>query len=694
MNFKYILPLILVMSAWSCESTSVPDEGIPASTGTFSVVRNGDYLISMPETKSMPRRWNSATDDMSAEIIESDWSSDGCPVKSGIYDEIEWRDEALVGLFITDTDGNILKATDSDGSIQNTAANLALNPRTYKILDLFYGSRGEVSNAQSLNRTAFFWNNWSRKDYLSGVDKVNFYGVYPRPYDLYQNPGAGTIYNRNSLITAVGFWTEKKEWNSIHYEIWRQQTDDNLYQMDLMYSVAHDASEDNVGNQSKGSGDNVLMPFAHVFCLLNFEIRRGENFVGDGKITEMSLSGPEISTAGKLDIKNGTLDKDRMTGRISRECTEESEVGTDTPFRTSMIVPPTSKAENGVVLRCTIDGVDYRYVFPDDIAFESGKKYDIRLKVSPTGISTINIWRGAKVSVNDGAEVSGTTSVNKGYFEVSLESGYAGYYVLKNRNERVTSSEGNRFTVDENSVYNVVTVPDSWYVLPESTRVQFDGLWNNSASQGQDASTYTWSDLSGHDNNGNLQRFNASATSGWNDNGLVFDGIDDIVVFPGTINPTEYTMEFYLCFNKQNENSVTPRLNAEGTEYPAYYLRRSNNSWTVGLYGHNCVQWDSDLYIDDDGKTLVQLDMVYKDKTLTLYKNGTNDGLNIFSYTSENIVDAIPIPEASLGNRIVDNTRTTAAIYYSYILYDKALTQEEIQQNYKVNKSRYGEQLN
>lgn len=688
MNVKYIFTVVVSMAIWGCGQISVSDF-VPVQDGTFSVLQDGSYDISLSETKSSFKCWYGKADGMDIRIEEQNWNADDCLSKSGIYNEIEWKDEPLVGVYITDTDQNILRLSgaDTDGSIQYMAANIALNPRSYIVYDLYYKDT-DHTEPQSLSKTSFFWELWSKKECLTDGQKVNFYGVYPRPFDLYKDSGPGTIYKRNSLITALGFWSAKEDWYSVHYEIWGQQTDENISQMDLMFSSPQEATEKIAGNLNKEKTDNVLMQFRHAFCLLNIEIYKGENYVGEGKISALSISGPEISTTGKLDIRTGELTQDVMVGRISRECAEGSKTEDGIPFRTSMIVPPFGGSEGGAVLKCTVDGVEYQYVFPETVSLEGGKKYALKLTLSPSGISTVNVWNGAEIHVNgDESARTGSVSINKGTFTVSLKDGYSGYFILKNGKEKI-SSDSDEYNVEDNAVYNVVTIPSNWYVSPELARVQFDGGWNNALSPYSDNTVYTWSDLTGHGNDGNLQRFNSSETSGWNVNGLVFDGIDDIVVFPGTINPSEYTMEFYLCFNPQNEKSVTPRLNAEGTDYPAYYLRRSKGSWTVGLYGHNCSMWDSDLYIDADGKTIVQLDMVYKNKTLVLYKNGTNEGLSKYSYAAS--ADAVSITEASLGNRIADNTRTTAAVYYSYILYDKALTADEIKHNYKVNVSRYG----
>ena len=87
-----------------------------------------------------------------------------------------------------------------------------------------------------------------------------------------------------------------------------------------------------------------------------------------------------------------------------------------------------------------------------------------------------------------------------------------------------------------------------------------------------------------------------------------------------------------------------------------------------------------------DGIKIIQLDFAYDSEThvLTWYVDGEEKGHR------ENVADPESIDIASIGNRYVDNSRALAATYYSFMIYNRALTQADITQNYNINKTRYG----
>lgn len=105
-----------------------------------------------------------------------------------------------------------------------------------------------------------------------------------------------------------------------------------------------------------------------------------------------------------------------------------------------------------------------------------------------------------------------------------------------------------------------------------------------------------------------------------------------------------------------------------------------------GIWGSSSNYFDGRL---DPNENIVQLDCLfnYENKTFKIYCNGVL-GRNFD--LGESVTMARSIPIASLGNRIQDNTRALKATYYSFILYDRELSEEEIQKNYNVNKARYG----
>lgn len=670
------------------------DEGF-VSLKQFVIESPQSYSISMSRAKESPCMWTGKNKDMEVEISESSWVNqlNSRAKSTSLSEDVEWEDYPCVGLYIQECGG--------DMKVKNVPINPLANYIYTHYSDKSHsGSANEVG--EHISSATFFWNGWTKKANMPAT--ANFFGLYPRPCD---HTTSIWDYERNSVVNAAENKNIKKDEedildddNCLTYTFWEPQTDATIKQFDLMLAKPISDSKE-AGNQNETGDESIYMPFEHVFSLLEILIYKRENYTGAGVVSEISITGSEISTTGKLNIITGELTKDAGNGIIAKKI-EEATLSKDVPFQTEIIVPPsspTAKDEVGkLTLQCKIDNVNYLYDFPADFNLEKGKKYNVKLTLSPSGLSYLNVWEGATVTLDNSTDtlawgenpVSGNQT-----FTVRAKEGYTISKVLKNGSEE-SKGEGT-FNIEKNAHYNIVACKkDDWYLYPESIRIHFDAKHNTAYSDKQNKDVLVWQDITGNGNDGNLKAFNNNSNSGWNGNGLVFDGIDDIVTFPGTINPAEYTMEFYICFNKQ-KSTATPRLIAEGTKYPAYYLRymsgNDNNNkprggkWYVGLFGHNCSQYDSWVTIDDDNTTIVQLDMVYKDNKVMFYKNGI-PGDNSTRTTS---VDAVPIPQVSLGNRMADNTRTTTGTYYSFILYDRALSSDEIKENLKVNIKRFGE---
>lgn len=679
------ISILLVLACQPYEETVFPTE---MQQGQFVIEHPKEYSISMTRDVHNPKKWISETCEGDMVITESEWCESAVnPTRnSDVGSEVYWENRPSIGLYISDNDGKL------------KVKNVPLNPFSHIIQNYWYDetkiSSYETVSAsvtkEQIPNSSFFWDDWSQKGNMPKT-LANFYGIYPRPFD--HLPNAQYNYTRNSVINSSSVDNED---NCISYVFWEAQTDKNIKQFDLMYSKSEYATGDGVyGNQNKKNGESILMPFVHAFSLLNIEIYKGKNYTGAGLLSSISLKGTDISTSGKLNYVTGELTKGTDEGVINRVI-EEIVLSKDIPFETEIIVPPSSddidvaEGKERLAIICKIDGSEYKYKIPDNVKFKNGMKYNIKLTLSPSGLSYMNVWYGAEVTLDSNPNpldygsnaISGNT-----HFTVKNKDGYVIEKIIKN-GESLARTTGT-FEIEKNCTYNIVAYPiTDWYVHPKDMRVQFDGILNTAYGISQNNDISIWQDLTGNGNDGNLKSFNMTNESGWNNkNGLVFDGIDDIVIFPGNINADEYTMEFFLAFDKQ-KSYATPRLNAEGTAYPAYYLRKMpDGKWHVGLFGHGCPQYDSDVYIEEDN-SLVQLDMVYKDKIVEFYKDGVLVN-TFYGRSAAGLDDAVSIPEASLGNRSADNTRTTTGTYYSYILYNKALEKQDIDKNLELNRKRF-----
>lgn len=666
--------------------TNHSQAGIPDGKFMTSVSSEFSLNLSCSSAKAVAQ---GTYGNMSLAVYEEPWTNESsiADTRSPVTgNEVEWTDIAAISLYMTDTDGTV-KVKDK-----------AFNPCDQNIYNEYKTVTSSTTNvaAGTVKSSDFFWDTWSAMPAAA-----NFYGYYPRPGN-----GNALNYKRISIISAEDArGGDNKIWNELSYAFLPQQTDDNLSHHDIMYSVSEQSVADGrYGNQGKVKGDNIQMHFIHAFSLLAIEVNRGATYTGECKISEITVSGTNVFTEGKLDIRNGTVTPSNGNGSITRAITETA-IERDQPFRTTMIVQPTAIAAEGgtnaeqFVISCKIDGIVYKCPL-SDINLEAGKKYAVKLTLNPNGVVVMRIWSEGRVQIGNETYSSGeheiTTIADK--FTVSAQNGYQVARVLKNH-ELYASAANDGTDVynlekDENGkvYYDIIVTPSNWYSAPEMMHIHFDGWQNDKYKTDPQQAANIWSDLSGNGNDGTLKSFDLSGTvssmSGWNAHGLEFDGTDDIVTFAGTINTTAYTMEFYICVDSL-QKGLFPRLNAEGGVYPSFYIYGNNTtkSRSLQIYGHN-YNTSLNCNFTTDSKTIVQLDFAYSSvkQMLEIYING--ELKKTFTVTNP----TISIPIASLGNRTEDNSRTLKGTYYSYILYDRDLTAAEIKHNYEVNVQRYGTQ--
>lgn len=720
-NLIHILLFMALLSV-SC-SRDVKPEGPAPEKGSFILSSPQAFRIDM--TKSSVAVHSAKSGDMEAQWSEGVWdSSFGDMTRSNVTgDEYSWEDSTTVSIYITDTDGVLLtQSGKADG-----LGDIPLNPVTYKSYTTYRPymsnetSKAEITDEQHVSNAAFFWNEKKTGRPQTMPEHVNFYGYYPRPFDGDAN---SLYYVKTSIIEKESAHSPfgRDDWYLLPYSFFDIQTDENLSYHDVMCSIPENGGPEcnsRYGNQSKSSDSNVQMHFRHVFSLLRIKIDKGEVYDKDGHkdciISDLTLSGSEIYTQGKLNILTGETFP-ALSGNIIRDIPAGTSIK-DSPLSTTMIVQPIAKmsgnAGDGVNagrfnISCKVDGIPFSCSIPD-ISLEPGKKYDINLSLKPSGGFVFRVWNGAEVSFGGGekrySDAGEYNEVRLDYdsFSVSPDAESKIVRVICNGKEVAPDALGNFALIkgsDTPIYYDVVASPSDWYVT-DAMRIHFDALWNNKykGNNGQDtewAANTIWSDLSGHENDGSLKSFNSTEESGWYGKGLNFDGNDDIVTYPGNVNATEYTLEFYLYVPAGYRQKSFSRLTAEGGRpngYPCVYFSGGFNR-DIELYAHGCqggIWGGSSNYFNgtlDPNVNLVQLDCVfsYADKTFTVYCNGDLGK----TYGLFNCTEALSVPIASLGNRIQDNTRAIKATFYSFVLYDRGLSQDEIRKNYEVNKARYG----
>jgi hypothetical protein len=186
----------------------------------------------------------------------------------------------------------------------------------------------------------------------------------------------------------------------------------------------------------------------------------------------------------------------------------------------------------------------------------------------------------------------------------------------------------------------------------------------------------TWYDLSGYGNNGTL--YNGVGYSSTYGGGLSFDGVDDYVSLPGIITLTDFTATAVYKVSSLN----TGWAMFFGSTDTDNFIAIGNDRTILRVQDKNSV--NSDLRYTSTLNQITILQVVQSGNTNTWYINGTNIGTSTNpTYAGMEIDRMVYYADGnSLG--------IWAGNYYYANLYNRALSAQEVLQNYNATKTRFG----
>jgi hypothetical protein len=203
----------------------------------------------------------------------------------------------------------------------------------------------------------------------------------------------------------------------------------------------------------------------------------------------------------------------------------------------------------------------------------------------------------------------------------------------------------------------------------------------------------TWTDLSGRGNNGTL--VNGVGYNGSNLGSLVFDGSNDYVdVGPNSnfsFGTGNFTIECWVWRNgSQSENAGIV------ISYPNIFGSAPLTSWQLSMGSISAGNNQNKLVFYIGGQTDFRLDDpdVFPNQTWT-YIVATRLGSTVSLYKNTSIVDSSTSSQNLSDDDIaIGINRGGTAILNGLIsnvrIYNRALTAQEIQQNFNATRSRYG----
>ena len=191
----------------------------------------------------------------------------------------------------------------------------------------------------------------------------------------------------------------------------------------------------------------------------------------------------------------------------------------------------------------------------------------------------------------------------------------------------------------------------------------------------------TWTDLSGNSNTGTLT--NSPTFSGANGGSIVFDGVDDYVGCIGSLTVTAATFITWI------------RRNGSQVEYSGILFSRGTSITGMNFFGGtnrlgyhwnastSTYLWDSGLTVPDLTWCMIAVSVTSTSSTAYLCQIGITSATNVVSHAST-VLDSIRIAADSQSPRFFKGNIAAAQIY------NRALTDAEILQNYNATKSRFG----
>ena len=193
----------------------------------------------------------------------------------------------------------------------------------------------------------------------------------------------------------------------------------------------------------------------------------------------------------------------------------------------------------------------------------------------------------------------------------------------------------------------------------------------------------TWTDLSGNGRNGTLT--NGPGFDSANGGSITFDGSNDEVILTGASSFTITASTWIVWMNRGGVDNFDGILFSRGTKTVGLnFLSGAIFSYTYEG-ASTAFNWDSTLIPPDNAWVMMALTTTSAGATAYMYKaSGLTTGSNAFTHPSV-LVDGIRVGnDSGLAGRFYQGKIAQALIY------NRALTQDELTANYNVDKARYG----
>ena len=208
--------------------------------------------------------------------------------------------------------------------------------------------------------------------------------------------------------------------------------------------------------------------------------------------------------------------------------------------------------------------------------------------------------------------------------------------------------------------------------------VHYDGI--NNTGNGHNNTANIWKDLSKNGNDGKLYNFTYSTDSEWKENCLSFNGTDNSVLLKNVLkNSEEMTIEFVYTSKIAKSwqyywgiHANRFGLESGSTDYRSIYYSGNGGSQYIKING-----------LEEKIGKKVNNTIVFDKSNINAYKNSINVGTYNKKY------DYYTQGEYFGVGTDGEKGYPTKMDCYSFRIYNRALTEEEVKYNYDIDKERF-----
>ena len=193
----------------------------------------------------------------------------------------------------------------------------------------------------------------------------------------------------------------------------------------------------------------------------------------------------------------------------------------------------------------------------------------------------------------------------------------------------------------------------------------------------------TWTDLTNNGNNGTLTNMDGTNFNSSNGGFLTFDGSNEFVQCSGSITVTAATFIIWFKWNNVAPTAFDGLIMSRGTNVTGILFTFTGSFGYIWNGAVNTYSWENGLQSPTNTWAMFAVSVTSSAATAYLYDTGgLRTAVNTVTHTST-IMDDIKVGQDDAGERFLNGSIAQTLIY------NRALTATEIQQNYLATKSRY-----